>query len=152
MHPYILSELARLRGEDLRRDAEHHRRGREIRRRRLPAVVAWVRSVLSHRPGMPTALPVLPTVLSYPRTGVPVIPRQSGAWREVSPLLDVVEVSPRRTAAQAPRPAMAAPRPTVEVPQPRTSVEVPRQRKVIDLVNLGDLPEVADAVESRCDC
>ena len=158
MHSYITSELARLHGEDLRRDAERHRRGREIRRRRPSAVVAWVRSVLSHRSGMPTALPVVPTVLSYPRTAVPVIPVYSGPWREVSPLLDVVEVSPRqvvqpRTTVEVPRP-----RTTVEVPRQRTSVEVPRPGKVIDLVNLGDLPSVtdvadlADGVESRCEC
>jgi hypothetical protein len=90
MHSYMLSELARLRGEDLRRDAEKHRRGREIRRRRLTAVVARVRLMVSERPGMPTALPVTPTVVSYPQSVVPVIPRQAGPRDGVvSPLLDV---------------------------------------------------------------
>jgi hypothetical protein len=44
MYSYITSELARLHGEDLRRPAEQYRRGREIRRRRLPAVLAWAHS------------------------------------------------------------------------------------------------------------
>jgi hypothetical protein len=96
MHSYIISELARLHGEDLRRDAEHHRRGRELRRRRLPAVAAWVRSLFPDRAGAATAPSVTPTVVPYPRPSQPLIPRQAGPRDHVAPLLDVVEPVERR--------------------------------------------------------